>query len=203
MSDDIKQLMGCCSCCCGPTTPSEKSLQDDNVEARAVMYIEGISIQFTEEWNLTPQSKPNLTAEKQNLHVFHKSNTLPVIRSFYAGGRVSDLWGGENTPCYNDKNFETAVPRSYARVSRIKGSNLFPSARETYKGDLPDDMLFYSTTDEAEYRAVQWSAPEPLEQFKPLTDLIVECLNNAGFARLHPNFESMVPGCRSCNDIMT
>jgi hypothetical protein len=126
-----------------------------------------------------------------------------VIRSFYAGGRVSDLWGGEHTPCYNDKNFETAVPRSYARVSGIKGSNLAPSVREAYKGDLPDDMLFYSTTDEADYRAVQWSAPEPLEGFKPLTDLIVECLNNVGFARLHPNFESMVPGCKSCNDIMT
>ena len=199
MADDIKKLMNCCICCCGPTRPSLKSYREDQLAARAVSYIEGVALRHSEDWDLANQSEPNLLADKQDLHIFHDSNTLPVIKSFY-NGRAKNLWGANDTPHYNEKNFEAPIPRNFARATNIGGSDF---EADKFAGRLPDDMLCFSTTKEANYRAVQWERPKYLEGFKPLTDLIIECINNVGNCREPPNYHLLVPGCKSCNDIMT
>ena len=199
MADDIKKLTNCCSCCCGPTRPSLKSFREDQIAARAVTFIEGVALKHAEDWDLAAQSEPNLMADKQDLHIFHESNTLPVIKSFY-NGKAKDLWRGDSTPHFNEKNFEAPIPRDFRRARDIQGADF---EADKFVGNIPDDMLFFSTTKNASYRAVQWEHPTPLKGFKPLTDLIIECINNVGSCREPPNYQLLVPGCKSCNDIMT
>ena len=177
-----------------------EAMRRDTLACRACLYIEGESLKNRDEWNI--QDPPNLIGPRQGLHMFHVSSFLPVLDMFMEGvGK--DMWGDDDTVGYNSFNFVGNAPRSRAKVTRL-APLLSPIARDSYKGDVTDEIMFFNTkNDKNEYRAVQWAAPQRLEGFSVLSDLIRECLQRAGRVRLMPSNELLVPGCKPCNDIMT
>ena len=200
MSEDIKWQMNCCICCNGPITPSADALRKDGLGARALLYIQGQALKFADDWNLDPQSKPNILSKKEDLHIFHESNTKSVIEMFKEGGAAEDMWLDGDTPFYKRENFADRVPRSITRAKTIAGNSLTDA---TFTGVVPPTMIYFSTTKFANYRAVQWARPTTIAYAEHITELIHECITNVGVCRYIPSTEYTVAGCKSCNDIMT
>ena len=194
MGTDIRWQMNCCLCCGGPTEPSRESMRRDKVVARSIYYIEGVAIETASLWNLPNNVQPTLISEKQNLHLFHDTNVLPVIKEFF-DGVLRNTWLDDNTPGYVAGNF--TVPRASTAGARY----MLPAWA------LGNTQVNLNTTvrlgAERDKKALQWMHPAPLPGFDVLADLLQGCFDNAGEINNIPNPEVLVPGCRMCNDIMT
>jgi hypothetical protein len=189
----LEESMGCCSTCCGPIQPRVEAMRKDPPGVRAVLYISAEASRNRSDWNC--KEDPKVVDEFNSLHIFHESNTLPVLQSFDSGN-AKDLWGGLNTPHFDDKYFGL-VPNS------LKSLRLESRSLDIFKGPLRPDMLYFSTIKEDNYRAVLWKAPKPIVEFNDVTDLVMGCVDRVGFCRYVPSFNQTIPGCKSCNDIMT
>lgn len=195
----IENSNGCCLCCCGPIQPRVNAMRKDQLGVRAVLYISAEASRNKSDWNCLED--PKVVDEFNGLHIFHESNTLPVLKSF-ADGQAKVLWQGENTPLY-DPNFFSADGKPNTAAELKKRLPNFPSSVLPSKEVIPLNILFFSTIKEDRYRAAFWKAPTPIEEFQNVTDLVTECVFDAGNCKLPIIFEQTVPGCKSCNDIMT
>ena len=199
MSTDVRWLENCCICCGAPTEPSMSAMRRDTLACRACLYIEGESLKNPDEWNTS--DPPKLLGPRQGMHIFHDSSFLPVLDMF-TDGVASDLWVDEDTVGYDERNFACSLPRTKAKLTASSGDA--PVVIGEYTGQVTGDVMYFKTKKEkGDYRAVQWAAPEKLEGFSVLTDLIMECLRRAGRGRMLPTNSLLVPGCKPCNDIMT
>ena len=190
---DMRWQMNCCLCCGGPTEPSREAMRRDKVVARSMNFIEGEAIKNAALWNLPKNVEPTLISEKQNLHLFHQSNILDIVQSFY-DGKVANVWLNDNTPGYVLADFPIVRPTS------TRGRKLCLNAWGKRKADIdPTDFVVGAAK---EFRAVYWAAPAPLPGFNVLADLVETCITNSGKFHI-PRTNEMVPGCKMCNDIMT
>jgi len=196
-SDNIKWQMNCCLCCGAPTDPSRQALSKDGLCCRAMLFIHGEAIRNKSEFN--SGEEPHVIGPRQALHLFHRSSFLPVLGSF-VGGPAEEVWGGMDTPGYDARNFAGGLGRTYASI--LSDSRQSPIATNQYKAEI-GNMMYFSTTNSGDFRAVQWKAPAKLEGFSVLSELIRECVERVGKVRETPNKDYTVPGCKACNDVMT
>jgi hypothetical protein len=197
----VEWTMGCCMSCGAPIKPTLEAFRRDSVAIRALLYIASEAERNKADWNIG--AEPKVLDEYNGLHIFHATNTIPVMQLF-SNGNAKDLWLTHNTPHYNRHNFKNPPPTKVSEIKTTPGSDLNPTINSFRdKADVPADMICVATTAETNYYAVSWGKPKALKDFKDLRDLVVSCVNNVGFCRETPDFKLIVPGCKSCNDIMT
>jgi hypothetical protein len=190
--------MDCCICCLGPFVPVKEVLRRDGLGSRAILFMDGEAEGHSAEWNLS--DKPKLVDKKEELHIFHESSFMPVV-DFYTLGIGRKLWGRMDAFQYNAANFAGNAPRSIDFVTSDTNSDIY---KKKFRGAVKGDCIVLPDIKEDKYRVLQWAAPKPLVGFEKLSDLILECLTNIGTKARHiPTTNVTVPGCQSCNAIMT
>jgi len=105
----IKRLGGCCGCCGAPMEQSKTALWGDKVGARSLLFIEGEAIKNKREWGLPDGEDPNLIAEKQDLHLFPKTNVIPPMMAM-STGVLSNVFGDGDSGGYNPAYFVPPPP---------------------------------------------------------------------------------------------
>ena len=193
MAGNIRWQMNCCLCCGCPTEPSRESMRRDKIVARSLNFIEGDAIRNASLWNLPNNVVPILISEKQNLHLFHTTNVLPVIKAFF-NGVVSDMWVNNATPRSRPTNFPANMALRIVRAPGIP-------AEVDMGQPVPIQVFKLKAVDE--YVSVEWRRPRPLPGYDVLANLVRDCIVRVGRCRALPNANVMVPGCKMCNDIMT
>lgn len=190
----IRWQMNCCLCCGGPTTPSRESMRRDKLVARCINFIEGDAIRNASVWNLAPNTQPTLISDKQELHLFHSTHVIPVMKIFKSGA-ANDVWLDDDTPGYQARNFEPTLQPEQRPSYNLKGTVV----------DRKTVMVLginKSKSDDS-VKAVQWKSPKQLKCFAGLANVLVRCYNRLGKIHVLPNWDFTVPGCQMCNDIMT
>ena len=200
-SKDLEYTMCCCSACNAPIQPSLDALRKDGIGVRAVLFIASEATRNCADWNI--KQDPKILDVYNALHIFHVTNTIPVMQLF-EDGRAKDLWIGKPTKHFNPSNFSSSRPTSLRDVQAKNTSGLNPRINNFESGEsVPQDMISVATVSKGKFRAVSWDKPRPLEQFESIHKLIETCISNVGECRFTPDFDLTVPGCKSCNDIMT
>jgi hypothetical protein len=110
MASDSQRLCNCCPCCGGPTEFSREAMRRGKRVGLALNFIEGEAIKMASLWNLSRNTEPTLISAKQNLHLFHRTNVLPVLEAFYSGA-MKDVWLDDNTPGYDARDFRLPRPK--------------------------------------------------------------------------------------------
>ena len=193
MAYNIRWQMNCCLCCGCPTEPSRESLRRDKVVARSLNYIEYDAIKNAALWNLPRNVEPTLISEKQDLHIFHETNVIPVIREFYSGV-VSDMWLRNDTPGYRPNNFPANM------AMRIRMAPGIPAAGDMGAIVPVNAFKLKAASDDV---SVEWRRPNAIPGVDALSRHVCECIDRVGRCRTTPNLDIKVPGCKMCNDIMT
>ena len=197
--EGCEYTMNCCSCCCAPIEPAVPAMRKDRVGDRAVLFIAGEASKNKADWNI--DGEPKLIDKYNGLHLFHVSNTMPVMKLFDSGN-AKDLWFDTDTPHYNRHNFSDIHPIKIKTINDDRQSDIYRNSWKS-KNDVPVDMICVSTKTESNYRAVSWKAPENRIDFSDITNLIHRFITEVGELRSRTIFEIKIPGCKSCNDIMT
>lgn len=209
--DEIRMLGNCCPCCGGPIVPSRASLRRDKVGARSLNFIEGEAIRNRGEWNLQMGVEPKLMDRMENLHLFPKTNVIPPMHALFTGV-LNDVFGddpshhqahhyfpadGNNATA--DANLNNPVPAGYFIVGNAPRRRRVPVAAGA-AGPLPHP----APTVEITRAVVMWEEVVPIPGFQVLNDLIRDCVVRTGNREVaQPRLDLTVPGCKSCNDIMT
>jgi len=191
--------MGCCLACGGPFKPKREVLRKDGIASRSLNYVEQQVSKDSGSWGVVNGVDVKLVSKKQKLHMVHKTNYIPVLKSFVDGGKLADVWLNTDPPGLDD-----------AKNDRI--------------GDgQPIDPGWYCITNPPKtpggrYRFVTWDRPKKIKNMKNLFRLIEDCVTRAGVKdpgvgrdprmggiqpRNLPSFLTGFPGCKECNDIMT
>ena len=222
-----REQMGCCLCCGAPFEPSRTSLGLDRVASRSIIYIDRDAADHRRQWSIDPNSQLSLLSQRESLHMFHRSNVLPVIRAFTsANGKLRDLYANTDAPAYNAALF-----------NQIAGTVKITAARNQTTGVVPAAMYIVGTNreqgvvavpnpvppaggwgggdpvtaaqpyparpaNEDIIAAVTWRRPAHIAGFDPLLTLIRNCVTRSTGIR-GPLPEMTVQGCRNCNNIMT
>lgn len=196
MSSDTQRLCNCCPCCGGPTEFSRESMRRGRRVAMALNYIEGEAIKMASLWNLSRNTEPTLISAKQNLHLFHRTNVLPVLDAFYSGP-MRDVWLEDSTPGFVAGDFPMPRPKGNKDMERF--------ARNAWakRGQDLDVHDFIVLGEKNSKQSVFWEHPAPVPGFDRLHALVEECVNNSGVCSNIPVLNVTVPGCKMCNDIMT
>jgi hypothetical protein len=75
--------MNCCIACGGPFEPSRAVLRKDRVGSRSLNYLEAQVVSNSDEWDVDPRYKVNLISQQENLHMAHKTNSIPVLDAWF------------------------------------------------------------------------------------------------------------------------
>lgn len=194
MSSDTQRLCGCCPCCCGPTEPSRECMRRNKPVTMSINYIENEAIKMASLWNISKNTEPTLISVKQNLHLFHRTNVLPVIEAFFTGA-MKDVWLKSDTYGFQARDFPDKIPIG------DKDKKLVPAWGKRDKAIDPKDFIVEGV--KGSKQAVYWKAPAPVPGFDRLHALVLRCVTDSGECSNTPVLNFTVPGCKMCNDIMT
>lgn len=194
MASDSQFLCNCCPCCGGPTEFSREAMRRGKRVGLALNFIEGEAIKMASLWNLSRNTEPTLISAKQNLHLFHKTNVLPILEAFYSGA-MRDVWLNSDTPGYDANDFPDPMPIG----NRDKA--VLPAWGKRNQRVDPTD--FVVSGEQNSKQSVYWKRPKPAPGFKKLYELVDECVDRSGECSNIPILNVTVPGCKMCNDIMT
>jgi len=164
--------------------PPKEVLRLDKIGSRSILYLEEQVVRDGSEWGLAPNNEVRLVSEEVMLHTVHRTNSLPILNSFF-NGRMRDLWGREHTPGYR---------RAHAGTINI-GDNVRPRwvCIRTPNGEGG-----------SKFRAVFWDAPRRIIGFSSLWTCIDDCFARINdVVRVSPDPSLLVRGCEECNAIMT
>lgn len=191
--------MNCCIACGGPFAPSREVLRKDRVGSRSLNYLEAQVVSETGEWDVDPRYKVNLVSAQENLHMVHRTNSIPVLDAWLTGA-LRNTWGGDPSPMPAAPMPPAGYPNNTILVP------LVPAGVEFYYITVPRG----NGSRQVNHRWVMWDPPDPIDNLDPLRDLIELCVRRSSFrvggvlrARLVPPTNITVPGCAECNQIMT
>ena len=210
MATGICAQMNCCLCCGGPILPSGAAMRHDRIGSRALFYMEGEAIRNRSDWNLGGNAEPNLLAQKESLHLFPETNVIPAMKTYYNGAN-SDTWANTNSAGYHAGFFVHGLvnPRANARhnlLVRVDRNYVIgtEAKRKTRVAGGAGALPYPIPTQENLMAVVCWERPDHIDGFDMLNNLLDACVLRTGNqAVLVPDPDQVIPGCKSCNDIMT
>jgi len=192
MAYNDRHQMDCCISCGCPFSPSKEILRKDGIAARSLLYVEGQVCKDSNSWGVGSGTEVNMVADKEELHMVHKTNFIPVLNAF-VGGKLRNVWLNNDAPGYAQANGNTINT----------GDDL---QREWYCIQNPPN------TPGGIYRFVTWQHPPRIRFMDRLHTCIRDCVQRAAerdpntqrvTPRNLPTFDTTFPGCRDCNNFMT